>query len=742
MRKLGIAVAVLLALALGAWLLVRQAGFGRFGAHEAAGTPHAKPRALPPLAAAGAKQILFGDLHVHTTFSDDAFSFSLPALGGEGAHPPADACDFARYCSALDFWSINDHAERLTPQHWTEIVKSIRQCNDVIADPTNPDTVAFLGWEWTQIGDTPENHYGHKNVVLAHTDDAHIPARPIGAERPVSRQLVAAPLMDRGIAALTEGGRFHDFARFQAESDAAPICAKDVPERELPANCIELAATPALLFAKLDDWGHDSIVIPHGTTWGMYTPPGSKWDKQLVGAQHDERRQTLIEVFSGHGDSEVYRDWKEIDWDAAGNAVCPPPRPDYLPSCWHAGELIRARCAAAGENAEECEKRAVEARANYLAAGLPGHLTVPGSKAEEWGDAGQCRDCKTPAFNYRPRSSMQYILALGNFDDPTHPRHFRLGVIAASDNHFARPGTGYKPIRVGHSEAMNAAARPLRTGIIARSMAPPPVAPQPRSVAFDASAGFSGFQLFETERQQSYLTTGGLTAVHANGRDRDAIWRALQRREVYGTSGHRMQLWFDLVNPAGGAPGSVAPMGSEVTLAEAPTLQVRALGSFEQKPGCPDESVDALGPAEVARICRGECNNPSDVRRPIVRVEIVRIRPQQVAGEPMAQLIQDPWLSVACAPSAEGCTATVSDPDFAAGGRETLYYARAFEAPAPTVNAGGMRCERDAQGNCTSVKMCAREDPSEDCLTLEEPRAWSSPIWVTPAPAETALARH
>jgi hypothetical protein len=82
----------------------------------------------------------------------------------------------------------------------------------------------------------------------------------------------------------------------------------------------------------------------------------------------------------------------------------------------------------------------------------------------------------------------------------------------------------------------------------------------------------------------------------------------------------------------------------------------------------------------------------------------------------------------------------VSDPDFESGGRETLYYARAFEAPAPTVNAGGMRCERDAQGNCTRVKMCAREDPSEDCLAPEEPRAWSSPIWVTPAPAETTIA--
>lgn len=39
--------------------------------------------------------------------------------------------------------------------------------------------VSFLGWEWTQIGDTPENHYGHKNVVLRDTEADKVPRRPI-----------------------------------------------------------------------------------------------------------------------------------------------------------------------------------------------------------------------------------------------------------------------------------------------------------------------------------------------------------------------------------------------------------------------------------------------------------------------------------------------------------------------------------------------------------------------------------
>ncbi|MEZ5570258.1 MAG: DUF3604 domain-containing protein, partial [Halioglobus sp.] len=135
--------------------------------------------------------ILFGDLHVHTTFSPDAFIMSVPLMGGSGLRGPADACDFARYCSGLDFWSINDHAEGITPRRWRETRASIRECNAVAGDSANPDMVAFLGWEWSQVSTDPERHYGHKNVIFLDTEEGLVPARAIAAPR---EQLARAPM--------------------------------------------------------------------------------------------------------------------------------------------------------------------------------------------------------------------------------------------------------------------------------------------------------------------------------------------------------------------------------------------------------------------------------------------------------------------------------------------------------------------------------------------------------------------
>jgi hypothetical protein len=721
-------------------------GSGVLGRHWGPGPVHPDPRPPERVAWEGQavgraaralavpsdapSQILFGDLHVHTTFSLDAFLMALPTGTGEGAHPVNDACDFARFCSALDFWSINDHAVALDEQRWRETVDAVRQCDAVAGQGEEPDLVSLLGWEWTQIGTKPSNHYGHKNVVLRHLDDERIPARPIAASLPpdaTDRDRSALPptpvfgllgLIDPGQSSLDTIRYFQDMLR-------PPDCPSGVPVRELPTDCREFAATPAELFAKLDDWGYDALVIPHGTTWGYYTPQGSSWDKQLVGAMHDPQRQTMVEVFSGHGNSEEYRPWREVVFDDDGTARCPRPTHDYLPSCWRAGELIRRRCLDEGLDGAECEQRAAQARRIYLAEDIYGHLTVTQASPEEWLDSGQCRDCFQPAFNYRPRSSVQYMLALSEEpEDDGSPRRFEFGFIASSDNHSGRPGTGYKEY-----------ARTYMTEAEFSSFSETPMGERPdrewaaRAVPLKREAGLGQgfFGMRETERQSSFFLTGGLAAVHARGRDRDALWEGLANREVYGTSGPRILLWFDLVNAPDGAR---VPMGSKTAMTEAPEFVVRAVGSFEQEPGCPDWASDALGPERLAKLCRGECYSPSDQRRPITRIEVVKIRPQVSPDEPIETLVQDPWRVHECDPDPAGCQFRFRDDAFASAGRDALYYVRAIEAESLAVNADGLRCQPGEDGPCTSVDLCFDVAPDDDCLASTEERAWSSPIFL------------
>ncbi len=687
----------------------------------------AQTKSARRIGAMSSKQILFGDLHVHTTFSFDAFQMSLPLAGGDGAHPVADACDYARHCSGLDFWSINDHAISLTPRRWRETVESIRQCNQIAGNETNPDMVTFLGWEWTQVGTKPSNHYGHKNVILRDLEDNNIPARPISAGTPPGmptvQQAAPSPLLLGLLVASAPTKASLDFTRYTSETIATDTCPTGVPVREVPADCRETAQTPAELFAKLDDWGMATTVIPHGTTWGFYTSLGSAWDKQLTPQQHDANRQRIVEVYSGHGNSEEYRDFREVRFKSDGSRSCPEPQPSYLPSCWRAGEIIAERCSNEGGDEAECAQRAAEARQHFVDADFNGGFgTVPSSTVEEWQDAGQCRDCFQPSFNYRPLSSVQYMMSLARPENPNRTDRFRFGFIAASDNHSARPGTGYKEVsrreftesRFGNFVGTPLAPRDQR-------------APVGRSVKTDLTDFTSPFVNFETERQASFFLNGGLAAVHAISRDRNAIWNGIQRREVYGTSGPRILLWFDLLNPPGGKP---APMGSEVSMARAPQFQVRAVGSFEQKQGCPEDASQSMSSRQIKRLCQGECYNPSETRRRITRIEVVRIRPQLSAAEEVGPLIEDPWKVIPCPDNPSGCVATFNDHLFLSSGRDALYYVRAIEAPSPAVNANPLDCKYDESGRCTELSPCAARPWEDDCLAKTEHRAWSSPIFV------------
>ena len=114
---------------------------------------------------------------------------------------------------------------------------------------------------------------------------------------------------------------------------------------------------------------------------------------------------------------------------------------------------------------------------------------------------------------------------------------------------------------------------------------------------------------------------------------------------------------------------------------------------------------------------------------------MVLIRPQSSPDEAIGELIEDPWLTHACAPDSDGCKFEFEDPDFGASQRETVYYVRAIEEASDAVNAALMRCDYDTGGHCVSANICSASplftDPAEDCLASNEERAWSSPIFIS-----------
>ncbi|MCH7959160.1 MAG: DUF3604 domain-containing protein [Candidatus Hydrogenedentes bacterium] len=678
------------------------------------------------------KQVVFGDTHVHTTYSVDAYFWALPMMQGqgEGVYPPSDACDYARYCSALDFYFLTDHAEAYTPEHWKYAKESIRQCNGVSGDPANPDMVAYMGFEWTQVGPMPNLHYGHKNVLFKGIQEDELPKRPIGAKGMVTDVLRGN--LPKRIMGLTDVDPKHpkpyrDFESYYRSYQETPDCAEGVSSPDLPEDCFESTTTPGELFEKLDQWGLDTIVIPHGSTWGFYTPPGTTFDKHLKPADFDSDKQRIIEIYSGHGNSEQYRDWRAVRYDDNGKPYCPEPTDDYLPSCWQAGEIIRERCKASGYDDDECELRAVDARAKYVSQPtVAGHLTVPGADPEAWLDSGQARDIFEPAFNYRPAKSVQYSMAISNFDDPENPLRHRWGFIGSSDNHRARPGTGYKQVdRHRVTEGSGPRTRRWDEAWMGKKRYA-----APRSMPLLVAAqGRIGFQLTEAERQASFFVTGGLAAVHTEGRSRDQIWDAMKRKEVYATSGERILLWFDLLN----GPEGEVPMGGEAAMTRAPKFRARAVGSFKQLPGCPEHSVNALSADRLMDLCRAECYNPSDERKVITRIEVVRIRPQENPNEYVGDLIEDPWRVFECGKDEAGCVVEFSDPDFDTEKRDTLYYVRAIEEPTLVINGQNLRPTYDDNGNVIAVDPCYgnhRTQEDDDCLGEVEPRAWSSPIFV------------
>ena len=93
----------------------------------------------------GGYNIYYGHLHNHSTVSD-------------GTGTPATAYNYAKYTAKLDFFSLSDHFNSISPTEWADVKNQ--------ADTYNQDGAftAFYGFEWAAVP------LDDANVTVINTD--------------------------------------------------------------------------------------------------------------------------------------------------------------------------------------------------------------------------------------------------------------------------------------------------------------------------------------------------------------------------------------------------------------------------------------------------------------------------------------------------------------------------------------------------------------------------------------------
>lgn len=223
---------------------------------------------------------------------------------------------------------------------------------------------------------------------------------------------------------------------------------------------------------------------------------------------------------------------------------------------------------------------------------------------------------------------------------------------------------------------------------------------------------------------------GGLAIVWAEENSRDAIFDAMQRREVYATSGTRPTLrmfagWdlpastCDSQNAIEIADQNGVPMGGTLPARPDESAAIQLFVSAQQDPGPEGEPGT---PLERIQIIKGWVDSDGAAQEKVFDV---------AGGDRTADVDVD-----TCETSGEGyaslCTVW-TDPEFAPEQR-AFYYARILENPVcrwstMLCNELGVDCgdidsvPEDFVGCCSPVV--------EDQKVIKE-RAWSSPIWYRP----------
>jgi hypothetical protein len=251
---------------------------------------------------------------------------------------------------------------------------------------------------------------------------------------------------------------------------------------------------------------------------------------------------------------------------------------------------------------------------------------------------------------------------------------FRIGVLASTDTHNGTPGNTLEEAFVGHGGTVDAD--------------------------------------LEKRFEMSFYGPGGLAGVWAVENSRDALFEAIRRRETFGTSGTRIEVRLF------GGWGFPADLCGDPELVKVGYERGVPMGAM--LPAIPGAGAH---PVFVATASRDET--------PLDRIQMVKVwidasgetheRVVDIAGPADTAATVD---TGTCVPTGEGASTLCgvwTDSDFDAA-EPAAYYVRVLEDPT---------C-RWTTFTCNGLP--AEERP-ESCGTPEviQERAWSSPIWFSPA---------
>ncbi|MEM1110849.1 MAG: DUF3604 domain-containing protein [Pseudomonadota bacterium] len=580
------------------------------------------------------RRALFGDLHVHSSWSADGYIFGntndpdAAYRFARGEAVPLGRIDKTRQLEVpLDFAAVTDHAETLGYFNRCVVdeasaVYDAEMCSMLRALDLR---LYFMGFR-----NLSANPPVHVTEICESNESCREAAKPLWKQLQTIADTHNVPGEFTTFKAyeytgnLRAGGMLHRNVIFNGNS---------VPDEAMSAFDLQ---TTRELWNWLDESCQedcDVITIPHnsnlawGKTFALTNSDGSEWTEEDY--QRRQRMDRLAEIFQAKGSSECFTGIGTNDEFCNFETLLKPCTAEQELGCMQQSSFVR----------------------NGLKTGLKLEATL--------------------GFN-----------------------PFQYGIIASTDTHNGTPGDTSESNYGGHQAGETSIDHRL-TG---------------------------GHRKAEGRGAVNY-NPGGLVGAWADENSRDSLFAAFKRRETFGTSGSRMSIrLFAGFNYAGNLvdqPDAVTrayrdgfPMGSTLTVGDTDTPSLFAWAS--QDPNA--------APLQRLQIIKGWIDDSGETQERTFDVACAgNASPDQETHRcPASTAGVNADCEATGDPGATQLSALWQDPQFRPGQR-SFYYARALENPSCRWSAYDL------------MKSNNTIEPSSPVPRVIQERAWSSPVWLTPA---------